>query len=216
MSKTVKSGLDDARETFAREQLTLPPVPDRFKKNLRVIEEWCFATRKVDAMRMYFFDDYIKEVLTKKTPDYVAFSHAGHGINSYALNYQLVDGPLAVLAQVGWGGGYSNKTEDTRQANDLFARCAELISAGERAKARGLTGPPGRLVVIESEMREHLVWGWLNRPLRGQAVREWLREHSVSPSVDSPRSGRPDLPTVDALKWLNAASKRRTQARHLR
>jgi hypothetical protein len=48
-----------------------------------------------------------------KTPDHVAFSHAGHAINSYALNYQLVDGPLAVIAQVGWGGGYSNRAEDT-------------------------------------------------------------------------------------------------------
>ena len=41
-------------------------------------------------MRMYLFDDYLNEVLTEKTPDYVALSHAGHGVNSYALNYQLV------------------------------------------------------------------------------------------------------------------------------
>src|SRR5688572_6246158 len=102
MSKIVKSGLDEARETFARKLLALPPVPDRFEKDLRVIEEWCFATRKVDAWRKYDFSHYIREVLTRKTPNYVAFSHAGHGINSYALNYQLVDGPLAVLAQVGW------------------------------------------------------------------------------------------------------------------
>jgi hypothetical protein len=204
-SKPVKTGLDNARETFASEHLSLPPVPERFTKNLRVIGEWCFATRKVDAMRMYLFDDYLNEVLTEKTPDYVAFSHAGHGINSYALNYQLVDGPLAVIAQVGWGGGYSDKTQDTQQANDLFARCAELISASERAKARGLTGPPGRLIVIESDMRQEWVCGWLNGPLRGPAVREWLREHSVTAFGDSLKIRETHLPTVAALKWLNAA-----------
>jgi hypothetical protein len=204
-SRIVKSGLDEARQIFASEHLSLPPVPDRFKRSLRVIGEWCFATRKVDAMRMYLFDDYLNEVLTRKTPDYVAFSHAGHGINSYALNYQLVDGPLAIIVQVGWGGGYSDKTKNTQQANELFARCAELISASEKAKTRGLTGPPGRLVVIESDMRQEWVCGWLNRPLRGQAVREWLREHSVIPSAESARISGSDLPTVTALKWLNAA-----------
>ena len=82
MAKIVQSGFDNAQLTFARENLALPPVSDRFKSRLRVIEEWCFATRKVNAMLMYFFDGYIKEVLTTKTRDYVAFSHAGHGINS--------------------------------------------------------------------------------------------------------------------------------------
>ena len=155
-------------------------------------------------MRMYLFDDYSNEVLTRKTPDYVAFSHAGHGINWYALNYQLVDGPLAVIAQVGWGGGYSDRTKDTQQANDLFGRCAELISASERARARGLTGPPGRLIVIESDMRQEWVCGWLGRPLRRQAVREWLREHSVIPLANSLSIRGSDLPTVAALNWLNA------------
>ena len=77
----MKSGLDNARETFAPNSSPFRRFPTDSERIFGSLREWCFATRKVDAMRMYLFDDYINEVLTKKTPDYVAFSHAGHGVN---------------------------------------------------------------------------------------------------------------------------------------
>lgn len=154
---------------------------------------------------MYFFDDYLREVLTKKTNDYVAVSHAGHGVNSYAINYHLVDGPLAVFAQVGWGGVYSDPVASGARVKELFDRIAKLISASHKAKARGLTGPPGRLVVIESDLRREFAWGWVDRPLRGAVVRDWVHRHAASESANSTQSDGPTVPTIAALKWLDTA-----------
>ena len=80
-------GLAEARRTFEQAGLPLPPVPERFASALRKTREWCFSTREIDPMVMYMFDTYLHDALADQSPDYVAFSHAGHGVNSYALNY---------------------------------------------------------------------------------------------------------------------------------
>ena len=77
-------------------------------------------------MAMYMFEDYISEALIGTAPDYVAFCHAGHGMNSYAINYHLVDGPLALFVQAPWGGA-------------LFQR------RGERGGSRGAVHPVRRI-----------------------------------------------------------------------
>lgn len=103
---TQASGLDGfgrAQQTFAAAGLAEPPIPNRFRSRIRVEAPWCFATRTVNAMDMYFFQRYPAEVLTGSPRDYIAISHAGHGANSYAINYHLVDGVIAVFAQIGWG-----------------------------------------------------------------------------------------------------------------
>ena len=73
-------------------------------------------------MAMYFFDQYITEAMTDCPADYVAVSHAGHGANSYAINYNLVEGPLAVFTQIGWGGIYDDPEKSARDVNELFSR----------------------------------------------------------------------------------------------
>jgi len=211
MSSPTTRGYEDAFKVFGDEGLVRPPVPERFQKRLRVIQDWCFATRKIDPMAMYMFEMDINKMLTKGRRDYVAFCHSGHGANSYALTYHLVDGPLAIFAQVGWGGVYSDGVSATRAANALFGRCQDLISASPRAQARGVTRTPGRLVVIESEMRGALAWGWLEGPPDSGAFAEWLQRHSVLPEADSRRVDARELPTVAALEWLNAASREGSQ-----
>src|SRR5687768_13517311 len=135
MKRKAQRGLEECRRTFAQAGLTPPPIPSRFEKDLRVIGPWCFSTRPIVAMEMYFFDGYVKEALTKRPAAYVAVSHAGHGANSYAINYHLIDGPLALFAQVGWGGIYSDPAESSARVNNLFDRIADVISAIEAAKS---------------------------------------------------------------------------------
>src|SRR5688572_5088714 len=120
-------GVRKAERILADAGLMLPPIPSRFANQLRTVEEWCFATREINPMAMYMFDDYVKEALLGTAPDYLAFCHAGHGINSYAINYHLVDGPLALFAQAPWGGLYSNADENAAALAAQFTRCAALI-----------------------------------------------------------------------------------------
>ena len=197
-------GVRKAERVFADAGLTLPPIPARFANKLRMVEEWCFATREIDPMAMYMFDHYVKEALTGPAPDYLALCHAGHGMNSYAINYHLVDGPLALFAQAPWGGGYSNAQKDAAALAAQFARCVTLINAVDAAKARGLNGPPGRLVVVESMLRGDFRWGWLDGPFADDAAADaWLHpggegmvEDGAYPKLEA------DLPTVAGRKWL--------------
>jgi hypothetical protein len=108
-------GFKAATATFTKAGLPLPPIPSEFVVGLKEIEPWCFASRRVTGIEMYFFDRYLKEVRTSRVPAYVALSHAGHGINSYSLNYDLVVGSLALFAQVSWGGVYTGHFSEARQ-----------------------------------------------------------------------------------------------------
>ena len=60
-----------------------------------------------DPFDMYAFDNpaltetrFLVDVLLDRVADYAAVSHAGHGINSYGLNFHLVHDRLAILMQV--------------------------------------------------------------------------------------------------------------------
>ena len=156
-------------------------------------------------MEMYLFDGYVKEALTKRTADYVAVSHAGHGANSYAINYHLVDGPLALFAQVGWGGIYSDPAQSSARVNNLFDRIAAVISAIDAANSRGLHGSSGRLVVIESELRQVLEFGWLEGLLDGHDVQRWWSDHAMNDRVDRSEDVESVLPTLVAVTWLATA-----------
>lgn len=93
-----------AHDLFTGAGLAAPPVPGGFAKKLRLVEPWCFATRKISGFDMYVFDDLIVEGLTSDGIEYLAFSHAGHGVNSYAINYFLLSGRLVLFTQTAWGG----------------------------------------------------------------------------------------------------------------
>lgn len=200
----VLDGLVVVRRTFAEAGLTEPPIPRRFERRVSMIVPWCFATRPVDPMAMYRFDRYVREVLTGTPRDYVAVSHAGHGVNSYAINYHLVDGPLAIFAQVGWGGVYNDAAESSQQVNDVFVRLSRILAAADTAKTRWLARRRGRLLVIESRLRGKSAWGWQDRPLRHGAAQGWLKARS--PVAATSDGARPQASAiVDATHWLTAA-----------
>jgi hypothetical protein len=208
-----KTALQAATQAFVSVGLPLPPIPSRFAESFRVIEPWCFSSRKISGMAMYFFDRYWKEPVVRKTQSYVAFCHAGHGINSYAITYQLVDSPLALFVQEGFGGGYSDKRRDRQSVKAMFDRCATLIAAVDEARARGLSGP-GRLLVVESPMRDLCGWGWLERTLpSGAEARVWWDAHRVE-SRDYPpgqhRLALDHLPTVAARRWVSETAFQRS------
>jgi hypothetical protein len=173
-----------------------------------MVEEWCFATREIDPTAMFMFDEYIREALTGTAPDYLAFCHAGHGMNSYAINYHLVEGPLALFAQAPWGGGYSNAQENAVAVAAQFTRCAALIEAVDAATARGLSGPPGRLFVVESMLRGDFRWGWIPAPIDDTTAADvWLHPGGHGMVEDTPYpplEGHP--PTVAAREWLESRS----------
>jgi hypothetical protein len=150
--------IDSLRELeglLAQAGLPTPPFPAPLRHSLRKIAPWCYSTKDVNPMEMYLFVDRLREALHNTPPDYVAFSHAGHGTNSYALNYELVHRNLILFAQVSWGGVYGDPDEQRRDASDLIDRCNLLLSLVEE---HGLDRP---LLVAQSRLRGIAICHWL-------------------------------------------------------
>lgn len=140
-------------DLFTRANLGVPPVPHHFRPALFEVDEWAYATREISPMAMYRFVP--PKALREPGDDYVAVSRAGHGVNSYAVNYHLVSGPLALFVQSPWGGVYMDREETAAGVRAMFAACARLAGAAERS---GVTGR--RLVVVESVLRRVGGCGW--------------------------------------------------------
>ena len=145
---------------FTNAGLAVPPMPEALRAQLSKQHEWCWSTRPFRGIDMYFQSEQtVVDVLRDQVPDYAAVSHAGHGINSYAINYHLVHGQLAVLMQVLWGGVYNHNAESAQRLAGFFTRIAELLDAPPAPAAAGR-----RLFVVFSDFRQ--MWGcsWIDRP----------------------------------------------------
>jgi hypothetical protein len=99
----VREVLAMVREAYSAVGLPVPPIPERFAVDLKACGKLCFSTRNIHPFKMYDFREYLFEALSGTLPDYLAFSHAGHGVNSYAFTFQLIDGSLVLMAQAPFG-----------------------------------------------------------------------------------------------------------------
>lgn len=165
--------LKEMKKLLAEAGLAMPPIPDELQTQLFRVRRWCYATRDIDPLDMYRFERYLVEALTEKPEPYFAFSHAGHGINSYAITCQIVTKGLSLFVQVPWGGGYMNNKRQQDSIRNMFAKCTELL---ERLPEE----PERQLIVAVSELRSqfsHCGW-WLPGQNEGQA-REWLRSEKI-------------------------------------
>jgi len=165
----------DLLAVFSAEGLPPPPIPEEFASALRPQGPWCWATRQIDPFAMYLFEAYPVELVASGSRNYVGISHAGHGANSYGVNYHLVRGPLALFCQAGWGGVYMDAAETTSEVRELLDRCAALIKVAREAEETRWNGR-GRLVVRHSPFRGISTLGWLPEPIgtEDSAIR-WLR-----------------------------------------
>jgi hypothetical protein len=161
MPDGVANDLDEMCRRFQGAGLTVPPVPSALRPSVRKLGDWVFATREVDPMAMYLFRD--PAAMVTDTPDFVAVSHAGHGVNSYSINYQLRYGPVAVCAQVAWGGVYSDPETTAADVRQMFDHCARLIAAVEATTPR-FEGSARCLLVVQSDFRRASLCHWLDRP----------------------------------------------------
>jgi hypothetical protein len=129
-------GYEHLVETFSVADLSLPPIPTGLREDLRVRSDWVWSTRPIDSMEMYVFREYVREALQEDVKDYVAVSHAGHGANSYGLNYHLVYGDLCVFTQDGFGGAYMDEASARRDISETFSMVTTLLEHA-RVPAQG-------------------------------------------------------------------------------
>ncbi len=180
-------GYQSLRDTFVGASLAVPPVPGAMRSRLLALEPWVWATRTIDPMKMYMFMEYPAAAAVGKVGDYVAVSHAGHGINSYAINYHLVYGSLALFAQTAWGGVYTDPVKSAQALAEQLSACGRLIEAVDSMPE---VSDRRRLLVMRSDFRDVAVCQWVTGVIRSQdEAMRWVRR-SVHPPGDPLRLAR--------------------------
>jgi hypothetical protein len=123
--------VERARVLLKGAGLTLPPVPPALQRGFRERGPWCFSSRRLTR------SPYDMKALTEPVRDYVLVAHAGHGVNSYAMHYFLVQRPLRLFLQIGWGGVYMDRRQTTALVNRCVRLAAPLIAATADAQHQG-------------------------------------------------------------------------------
>ena len=146
------AGYDLMAARFQRAGLAVPQVPKALKDLIEAKGDWWWATN--DGPKPH--EDYLLEsveVLQRPVADHVAISHAGHGLNSYGLNWRQAYGPVAFLVQTGWGGGLSDNARAIGRQAELFARTSQLVKILEEQGTEPGATRIRRLNITASDFR---------------------------------------------------------------
>lgn len=140
------SDIDRAKQLFETAGLGFPTIPNELESSVQCQGEWLFATRHVDT-DPYELHDYVREVTEAPVKDYALLCHSGHGFNSYAIQYYLVHGVLALFLHHGWGGVYMDNREEANRIRQCFMLADKIDLAAQAAhKLRSCD----RLIVVAS------------------------------------------------------------------
>lgn len=88
--------IEKARHLFQDPGLTFPNIPEELAARLKERSEWVFSTRKI-VMSPYNLQHYPTESEEAQVEDYLVLAHSGQGVNSYAIQYYLVQGSLRMF-----------------------------------------------------------------------------------------------------------------------
>ena len=108
---------EKARALFTRAGLAFPTIPEELASRLKKQDTWRYSTREL-KMSPYNLLHYVREGDRGAVDDYAVLCHSGHGSNSYALQYYLVNGPLRMFLHLAWGGVYTDAVEAAANIRD--------------------------------------------------------------------------------------------------
>jgi hypothetical protein len=139
------SDIEKARHLFEEAGLAFPAIPDRVAAGLKEQGNWLFSTRDL-KMSPYNLEHYVHE--SDEPGEYAILSHSGHGVNSYAIQYYLVSGPLRMFLHLGWGGVYMDADAAASKIRECFSLADEIVRA---AMAAGKLAGGERLTIVGSD-----------------------------------------------------------------
>ncbi len=139
--------LAKARQLFQDAGLTFPAIPDVLASQIKERGEWYFSSRHGKQTSPYLLDVYVRGVDQNDVEDYVVLSHSGHGVNSYAIQYYVVLGPLRMFLHLGWGGVYMDRDVATLEIRNCFSLADNIVPA---ALASPMLGSGKSLKIVGS------------------------------------------------------------------
>lgn len=148
--------LQSAQTLFASEGLTLPFIPEPLKPDFKVLADWVYGTRD-DSPPLYNIRHFVQEA-ESAVADYVLVGHDGHGVNSYAMHYYLVYGPIALFVQMSWGGAYTDNEKAAQRIVNVFKQAEEVVATAVALQSSGKLGTNDRITVILSNLYDQDRW----------------------------------------------------------
>lgn len=129
--------LEEMQAQFTKEGIPLPFVPPVFEPEFRSIAPWTYGTRSSLPSALYDISAFVEEAEESPAEEYLLIGHDGHGVNSYAIHYYLVYGPVALFFQVAWGGAYTDREKSAKLISQLFERLKNILELAEKCRNQG-------------------------------------------------------------------------------
>jgi hypothetical protein len=147
------SDIEKAGHLFQKAGLAFPTIPEALAVKLKEQDKWLFSTRtlRMSPYNLQYYvdendgvdrirgiDQFTRLPATEHdanerdwTPgqDYAVLCHSGHGVNSYAIQYYLVYGPLHLFLHLGWGGVYMDADAAASKIAECFSLADQILSA---------------------------------------------------------------------------------------
>jgi hypothetical protein len=179
------SDIEKARRLFREAALRFPTIPKLLAASMKEQCNWCFSTREL-KVSPYNLQHYVQESDTA-IEDYAVLCHTAHAVNSCAIQYYLVYGPLRMFLHLGWGGTYIDARAATSNIRICFSLADKIVPVATMAAEKLTTCE--RLTIVASNFYGSY---WF---ASGQA------RHKVKASSKSPVA----LMT-EVLHWLESCS----------
>lgn len=141
------SDLEQARQLFTDAGLAFPTIPDKLAVKLKKRGPWLFSTCALETSP-YNLSYYERESEQTHGKEYAVLCDSGHGVNSYAIQYYLVCGPLRMFLFLGWGGAYMDADAAASEIHECFSLADQIVPAAMTSVKLG-TGK--RLTIVCSD-----------------------------------------------------------------
>lgn len=160
MTNLSTKGLDAAKTFFREEKLPFPFVPAAFRSDIHQIGPGVFGSGwPVHApVSLYDIQKCMTESMRHPDKPFLLFGEAGHGVNSWAMHYYLVNGPLALFVQLPFGGVHMNHEASVGAITGTWGLLRDVIHAADEADV----SPDERLHIIDSAVIGSR-WAWVKK-----------------------------------------------------
>jgi hypothetical protein len=103
------------------------------------------------------------EYLKRPIPDQYSLNHAGHGVNSYSLNFRCAIGNIAILAQVGWGGMYMDSKDQADKWDEIQQVLSHILLRNSDFESNEIKMRKFLIVYSDFRLDEPELWSQSNQ-----------------------------------------------------
>jgi hypothetical protein len=130
----VSKHFESLNEFFVSNGLDAPPFFDEVGRDIVELQpfSWMIASgTDLDEMADYLQEPVLELAVKPSKPEW-SVNNAGHGMNSYGLNFRLLIEDILIVAQVGFGGAYMTLEKSQDDWNALMVSLHFLFEKAPR------------------------------------------------------------------------------------